>query len=338
MKKTILSIILICLSIFSFGQYSILDSLILYYPFDGNANDWSGYHFDGTVSGASLTTDHQGNANHAYSFDGVNDYIDLPNDPKLHPDFPFTIAAWIKPEYNSTNPLFNIIGTEYTTNHVYVGAWLNVINQYLQASTANGGVIGNSSFCLYRSSVLLSYNTWYYVVGIYEGVASKKIYINCMQDNTASILGSASTYVKNLSLHGSIGRYNAGNPATRYAKGIIDEVAIWNRALDPDEIPQLCETDIWQIMQMKAEAVESQSFSIFPNPMTTKAEIYFPNPNKEMHTIKVYSISGQEIVSWENINTEVFSIERGNLANGMYIVELYNTLTNRSVFEKLILH
>jgi hypothetical protein len=88
---------------------------------------------------------------------------------------------------------------------------------------------------------------------------------------------------------------------------------------------------------MKVEAEESQSFSIFPNPMTTKAEIYFPNPNKEMHTIKVYSISGQEITSWENINTEVFSIERGNLANGMYIVELYNTVTNRSVFEKLII-
>jgi hypothetical protein len=90
-------------------------------------------------------------------------------------------------------------------------------------------------------------------------------------------------------------------------------------------------------MQMKVEAEENQSFSIFPNPMSTKAEIYFPNPNKEMHSIKLYSINGQEILSWENINTEFFSISKGNLANGIYIVELYNTITNRSVFEKLII-
>jgi hypothetical protein len=337
MKKTSLIIILSCLSIFSFAQYSILDSLILYYPFDGNANDWSGYNFDGTVSGASLTTDHQGNANHAYYFDGVNDYIDLPNDPKLHPDFPFTIAAWIKPEYHSTNPQFNLFGTEFTTTHTYNGAWLvKTGNNSLSAGTGNGGTIGSSSRRAKLSNQSLQNNTWYYVVGIYEGVNNKKVYINCVED-VGYYQGSASTYYKNTSLHGSIGRVYSGNPSTMWAKGIIDEVAMWNRALDPDEIPQLCETYIWQIMQMKAEAEESQSFSIFPNPMTTKAEIYFPNPNKEMHTIKLYSISGQEILSWENVNTEIFSIEKGNLANGIYIVELYNTLTNRSIFEKLII-
>jgi hypothetical protein len=336
MKKTSLIIILSCLSIFSFAQYSILDSLILYYPFDGNANDWSGYHFDGTVSGASLTTDHQGNANHAYYFDGVNDYIDLPNDPKLHPDFPFTIAAWINPEYSSSNPNFQIVGTEYTTTHTYNGTWIRVSSLTVSGGVGNGGGIGGQFHKSKYTNQTIQYNNWYYVVAVFESISNIKVYINCVEDS-GYYAGTASTYYKNTSLHGSIGRFYTGNPATIYSKGYIDEVAIWNRALDTDEILQLCETDIWQIMQMKVEAEESQSFSIFPNPMTTKAEIYFPNPNKEMHTIKVYSISGQEITSWENINTEVFSIERGNLANGMYIVELYNTVTNRSVFEKLII-
>lgn len=49
-----------------------------YYPFNGNANDASGNGHNGTVTGATLTTDKSGVANRAYSFDG-NDLITCPN-------------------------------------------------------------------------------------------------------------------------------------------------------------------------------------------------------------------------------------------------------------------
>lgn len=73
--------------------YSLSDGLLAYYPFDGNANDETGNGFDGVVSGALLTTDRNGNANSAYSFDGVNDYI------KLGDDFDeslLTVNIWFK--------------------------------------------------------------------------------------------------------------------------------------------------------------------------------------------------------------------------------------------------
>ena len=44
--------------------------LVAYYPFNGNANDESGNGNNGTVNGATLTTDRDGNANSAYDFDG----------------------------------------------------------------------------------------------------------------------------------------------------------------------------------------------------------------------------------------------------------------------------
>lgn len=53
------------------------DSLIAFYPFVGNANDASGNGYDGIVSGATLVSDEDGNANSAYSFDGVDDFIDI---------------------------------------------------------------------------------------------------------------------------------------------------------------------------------------------------------------------------------------------------------------------
>ena len=51
--------------------------LVAWYPFDGNASDMSGNGNHGTVHGASLGTDRHGVANRAYSFDGVDDWIDF---------------------------------------------------------------------------------------------------------------------------------------------------------------------------------------------------------------------------------------------------------------------
>ncbi|MGK5093982.1 hypothetical protein WDW89_18465 [Deltaproteobacteria bacterium TL4] len=55
------------------------NGLVAYYPFNGNANDESGNWNNGTVNGATLTTDRHGNANKAYSFDGADDYINIPD-------------------------------------------------------------------------------------------------------------------------------------------------------------------------------------------------------------------------------------------------------------------
>jgi hypothetical protein len=74
--------------------------LIANYSFTGNANDESGNGNDGTVYGATLTEDRFGNSNSAYSFDGTNDFIEIP----FSEDFNFTgelsISFWLKREEN----------------------------------------------------------------------------------------------------------------------------------------------------------------------------------------------------------------------------------------------
>jgi hypothetical protein len=54
----------------------LFDGCVAYYDFMGDAQDIMGNH-DGVVTGASLTTDHMGIQNAAYSFDGVDDYIGI---------------------------------------------------------------------------------------------------------------------------------------------------------------------------------------------------------------------------------------------------------------------
>jgi hypothetical protein len=51
-----------------FPLNTILNGLLAYYPFTGNANDSSGFGNNGIVQGASLTNDRNNNANSAYNF------------------------------------------------------------------------------------------------------------------------------------------------------------------------------------------------------------------------------------------------------------------------------
>jgi hypothetical protein len=73
---------------------SLQEGLVAYYPFNGNAKDESGNGNHGEVHGAILESDRHGNANQAYLFDGVDDYIKCPSIfEKYHP---LSMSAWIK--------------------------------------------------------------------------------------------------------------------------------------------------------------------------------------------------------------------------------------------------
>jgi len=82
------------------GAVSHAQTPVAYFPFSGNANDAIGSNH-GTVNGATLTTDRLGNANSAYSFDGVNDFIELNHNFGSFTEL--TVSAWYKVTATSPN-------------------------------------------------------------------------------------------------------------------------------------------------------------------------------------------------------------------------------------------
>ena len=86
MKKIIPLYIVLAICFITLPQAlaDLNDGLVAYYPFNGNANDESGNGNDGTVIGATLTADRSGNPDSAYSFNGVNDYINVPHSSSLN--------------------------------------------------------------------------------------------------------------------------------------------------------------------------------------------------------------------------------------------------------------
>ena len=76
----------------------LTDSLVLNYTFSGNANDITGNGNDGTVQGATLTTDRFGEANSAYFFDGDDDKIKVPFTESLQIEEDITLSLWVNLE------------------------------------------------------------------------------------------------------------------------------------------------------------------------------------------------------------------------------------------------
>lgn len=77
-------------------------TLVAHYPFNGNADDASGNGNDGVVVGATLTFDRFGAPSSAMSFDGIDDYIRIPdNGDSLDITEDFTIALWLRPTASS---------------------------------------------------------------------------------------------------------------------------------------------------------------------------------------------------------------------------------------------
>ena len=73
--------------------------LVAWYPFDGNASDMSGNGNHGTVNGATLGTDRHGVDGKAFSFDGVDDWIDLNTvsfDGALDRNQDYSVNFWVK--------------------------------------------------------------------------------------------------------------------------------------------------------------------------------------------------------------------------------------------------
>lgn len=211
----------------SLGETST-DNLIALYPFYGNANDLSGNN-NGIVEGASLVADRFGNQKSAYSFDGVDDYIRIPDHSSLTPfDQQFSIATWIKNE-GSRNKFILYKGNRYNNREYSMGISENALAGF---SINNNGMWHEDQIGI-NSELIINDNEWYFLVGVWDG-NEMKIYLNGNLENSKVV----SAVIGNFDSDLFIGTY--GGEIERYAfKGTIDDIAIFNKPLSATEIEQI---------------------------------------------------------------------------------------------------
>src|SRR5579862_6202583 len=150
--KACLFMIFLELAVSGYSQTFITNGLVAYYPFNGNAHDQSGNGNDGTVYGASLTTDRFGFLTNAYLFNGANDYIQVGDTPVLTMTNFLTISAWIKPGSSSSANMIVSKEGQY---------WLATIDGALVCALANSN---STVFNEYSSVFQVSRSGWSQVV------------------------------------------------------------------------------------------------------------------------------------------------------------------------------
>lgn len=197
-------------------------------------NDWldtSGLGNNGTASGATFTTSSK-LGSHAGSFDGVNDYVNITNSASINITNQITISAWI---YQKGKPPVLTPYTRIIAKYGYI-PWSiaiaedsanNIYGAYFDTNTTNQRKYTPVG------SYNISLNTWYHLVGVYNGT-NILLYGNGVLVSSAVQNGTLQTNTQQL----FIGARDDSGMA-EFFNGSIDEVAVWNRSLSATEIQNL---------------------------------------------------------------------------------------------------
>lgn len=186
----------------------------------------------GTVSGATLVSglDRLGKA---LQFDGIDDYVTVPDSPSLNITTAITIEAWVKPIKKlgcagGYTPILGKNGEQWVADGVYALTANDCADNFI-AYTRYGTVATNPGNEIYSVTTGgATENVWQHVA-MTKDSSQLKIYLNGVLKQ--SISAPLSILTRNSPA--IIGNRDGGG---RALNGLIDEVRIYNRALSAAEI------------------------------------------------------------------------------------------------------
>lgn len=212
--------------------------LAAYWPFNGNAQDYSGNANHGTVSSATPATDRFGNLNKAYAFNGTSSRIDVPHSSSIDigTGQDYTIAYWMKSNTGNVNGII-MSKAIYGTWNGYMffvnntdGGYCTMPGQcsFYVAAGAGGDACVNSPIANDPSN-------WYFITGKYNATSNiTTIYVNGVLQTDVGSASAGTPNTKKL----SFGAHN-DMPAAGFYNGYLDDIRFYNRQLSQAEITAL---------------------------------------------------------------------------------------------------
>ena len=158
-------------------------------------------------------------------FDGDNDYVEIPDDPLLDYLDNFSVGVWIKIDEIPTGGLKTILSKDENYEfHVKAGG---KINWWWQVN-------GTNTSRQLDSIATINAQEWTHIVISYTA-GDQKIFINGVESGSSSHAGNAKVNSDPLQFAAD------QNSSSRYFKGSIDEVNIFDQALSEGQARELME-------------------------------------------------------------------------------------------------
>ena len=212
------------------------DGLVAFFPFSGNASSTIN-NLTGEVSGAVSSPDRFGKTNHSYSFDGVNDVINMGNPEILQINHTITVSAWVSPSALSgtMRAIFTKIFFDPDQGGNPQGGFhlskRDDHSFYMYGNAAGALVLSQNA------AFEFAVNQWVNVTYIIDGT-DFKLYAN-------GVLIVSGSQPQTIYTDGSKGDFTIGTYGAGFNfNGRIDDVAVYSKALSEAEVLQLYQQTI----------------------------------------------------------------------------------------------
>jgi len=205
--------------------------LLSWWAGEGNGNDQSGLNGGSLYGGISFAS---GKVGSAFSFNGINGHIRIPDSPSLHFTNALTMEAWVYP--TRLGVIQDIIckwDLNGTGQKSYDMALLSDGRAYLILCAD-----GNDGFdTAVVSTNAVPLNQWTHLATSYDST-SIKIYVNGSYQTEVAYTHGIFPGNHDLGIGGTVGGSDPGQVGVPFA-GLIDEPSIYSRALSAAEILEI---------------------------------------------------------------------------------------------------
>jgi uncharacterized protein (TIGR02145 family) len=209
-------------------SYIPTNGLVGYWGFNDNANDESGNGNNGTINGATLTTDRFGNINKAYYFNGQSSItVNSTNQISNNINDELSISVWFK-----LDSYFNGITSDFSPLISKNGPYWHQYEIFVTSTAI--GFWGPNIYQEQGINFQFNLNTWYNIIIVFKsGII--KYYLNSVLVGTNTVPVSSLQPSSNSVLEMGMDTVSQ----VEYLDGSLDDLGIWNRALTQEEIIQL---------------------------------------------------------------------------------------------------
>jgi len=315
-------------------------SLIGWWDLNGNVNDNSKNQLNGKSIGATNGIDRFGKENSCFIFNGTTDYIEIPHNAKLDCQNSITISCWIYNEDVSLGQKILDKSTGGTSNGWSLDLSPNPSDINKIRFIVGGATASNMPF---SKNEITNNKQWYHVVVTYDR-STVKFYINGNLSNSSQLTTATPTTTHPIRI-GVTTSKSAG-----FFKGKIDDLGLWDRALEANEIEDLYKAAFCENIISVQDTLIINAKLTGPNPMQSNKIKIYPNPAKDHlnvdfgnyssmagYEINIFDIAGKSVYS-STINKANETIDLNKwTGKGIYFIKIFDKQGNRIENRKIVI-